>query len=149
MKENNSNQESKNNKEDRLTNWNSVKYSLHCTEKAPYISEGEAWWCSCGENIGVEINGKHKRFARPFVVYRKINKDSFLGIPLTTQPHDNNAWYIRFKFHGKTSYAILCQIRVVSTKRLYNRMGEIDEKDKKRIEQGFARQYVTKNCLPS
>ena len=51
--------------EKRLEEWIGVKSGLHFHNSLPRISEGDIWWCSCGENVGVEINGKSKLFSRP------------------------------------------------------------------------------------
>lgn len=98
---------------------------------------------SCGENIGVEINGKSKSYTRPVLVYRKFNRESFLGIPLTSQRHIGS-WYVPFKFQGKDSYAVLCQVRCFDTKRLHRRYGEIDEMDMHKIADGFVNLYNKK-----
>ena len=45
----------------------------------------EVWWCSLGENIGYEQDGKGENFERPILILRKFNKHIFLGIPLTTK----------------------------------------------------------------
>lgn len=37
-----------------------------------------------GHNIGFEQNGKGKDFVRPVLIYKKLTKDMFIGIPLTT-----------------------------------------------------------------
>ena len=41
--------------EKRFDEWINLKEKLHFNAKAPRISEGEVWWCSFGENVGVEI----------------------------------------------------------------------------------------------
>ncbi len=134
-------------KEDDLNAWNGVKYLLHLIHSVPNFSEGEVWWCSCGENVGVEINGKNKEFTQPVLVYHKYNKYSFLGIPLTSQEH-TGSWYVPFKLQQRQNYAVLCQVRNFDAKRLHKRMGKVDENDLKRIIQGFNNLYI-KNILPN
>lgn len=64
--------------------WIEVKSDLHETAVVRRIKEGEIWWCAIGENVGVEINGKSKTFARPVLILRKLGKYSFMSIPLTS-----------------------------------------------------------------
>lgn len=116
--------------------WNNVKKSLHAVKIPPKISEGEIYWCGFGENVGVEINGKNERFSRPVIILKKLSYYGFLGIPLTSQPHEGS-WYVSFDFHNKRQTAVLSQQRVFSTSRLYERMGRLDEKDMQKIKAGF------------
>lgn len=127
-------------KEEKLSLWGPLKYRLHATDRLPFFKEGEVWWCSCGENIGIEINGKNTLFSRPVLIYHKYNKCSFLGIPLTSQEH-RGSWYVPFKVHGKVNYAVLCQIRVYDVRRLSSKLCELDENDMKDIVEGFNSLY--------
>lgn len=126
--------------EKRFDEWIMVKKNLHFLEKIPKISEGEVWWCGVGENVGIEINGKSNYFSRPVLVFKKLSRYGFLGVPLTSQPHAGS-WYIPFRFQGKDNVAVLAQIRTMSTSRLYSRMGKIDETDLARIRSGFRQLY--------
>ncbi|MDR1197184.1 MAG: type II toxin-antitoxin system PemK/MazF family toxin [Candidatus Nomurabacteria bacterium] len=121
--------------------WIKLKEKIHNDESVErLLKEGEVWWCALGENVGIEVNGKSEFFSRPVLIYRKLSRDGFMGIPLTTQKKVGS-WYVRFEFQGKTSYANLAQARVISSKRLYNLVGEIDGEDYKRIRAGFRRLY--------
>lgn len=116
--------------------WLNRKEDLHNTNKIPPFSEGQLWWAGLGENVGVEINGKHDDFSRPVLVFKKLSNLCFLAVPLTSQPHEGS-WYVEFEFRGKKQYAVLAQIRMVSAARLYNRMGKISTGDFKKIKVGF------------
>lgn len=122
--------------EQEFRDWIEVKINVYARGRARSFSEGEIWWCAMGRNVGVEINGKSKEFARPVVVLRKLNKFSFMAIPLTSQVHIGS-WYVCFKFRGLVERAVLAQARVVSTARLYRRVGRADETDLSRIREGF------------
>ena len=39
-------------------NWHSLKTKLESLEKDELFREREIWWCSIGENIGFEQDGK-------------------------------------------------------------------------------------------
>lgn len=112
--------------EKRFDEWNIEKQRLHNFGRQPAIKNGEIWWCSMGENVGVEINGKGAAFMRPVLVVRKLSEASFVGLPLTSQLHEGT-WYGYFRFKGKDEYAVLAQIRTFSVKRLYRKMGSIDD----------------------
>lgn len=94
-----------------------------------------------GENVGVEINGKHEVFSRPVLVFKKLSRYGFMGIPLTSQPHEGS-WYVSFVFKDKTEVAALAQARVMSVARLYKMMGTLPDSDFQTIKQGFAKLYL-------
>ena len=131
----------KDNKKEKLTAWHSIKNHLHEAQRIVQIKEGEIWWCSIGENIGTEINGKGKFFSRPILIYRKLGAFQFLGIPLTTQ-EKTGSWYVNFRFQGKEQYASLNQIRTESIFRLQERMGIADKSDMRKIRTGFLGLYT-------
>lgn len=116
-----------------FSNWIKLKEKLHkSTHQSPYFKEREIWWCSIGENIGNEINGKNEHFSRPILVVRKLDKYSFLGIPLTSNKKVGS-WYVSIT-HGKnTSTAVVSQIRHFDYKRLDKIMATLDEADFDRV----------------
>ena len=116
--------------------WNEVKKSLSKRKNPPSIKEGEVWWHAAGKNIGVEVNGKDLKFARPVLILKKMSRLGFLGIPLTSQYHQGE-WYVRFDFLNKTQFANLSQARTMSTLRLYNKMGTVPDSDLELVRQGF------------
>ena len=133
-----------NEKHNLLMKWFPVKEKKHCVDarKIPKVSDGEVWWVAVGENVGIEINGKSEYYSRPVLVFKKLSHLGFMGIPLSTQKHDG-AWYICFKFQGKEIYAALSQIRVFSSARLYNRLGQIAENDMEKVKTGFKELYLS------
>ncbi len=120
--------------------WLERKEALHNANRIQRFSEGEIWWVALGENVGIEINGKSTEFSRPVVVYKKLSRDGFLAIPLTSQPHEGS-WYVDFEFKHKMEYAALAQVRVVSAARLYKRMGRLSSADLKKVKTGFRKLY--------
>ena len=68
--------------------------------KAPYVSEGDIWWASIGENVGLEIGGKSKLFSRPVIIFRKLAHGFYFVIPTTTKMK-SGSWYVSFKNKGK------------------------------------------------
>ena len=62
--------------------WNTIKQKIDkATHIPPRINEGEVWWVSIGLNVGSEIYGKNKDFARPVVILKKLNKKMYLVAP--------------------------------------------------------------------
>lgn len=52
------------------------------------------------------------------------------------------SWFVTVPFKGKNSTAALSQIRIISARRLYERMGELDETDSEKIDAGFRELYM-------
>ncbi|MFA7169790.1 MAG: hypothetical protein WC178_02965 [Candidatus Paceibacterota bacterium] len=54
-------------------NWHNLKLKIenNGTKKKKKFREREIWWCSLGENIGFEQDGKNEKFERPILVLRK------------------------------------------------------------------------------
>ena len=109
----------------RLTAWTKRKLRIHMDARTFYFAERELWWSSLGENIGDEVNGKHDVFERPVIVLKKLSRNLFFAVPVTTQPKQGS-WFYRFGFRGENRWAVLVQARVMSSKRLVRRMGNID-----------------------
>ncbi len=103
--------------------WNEEKKLIHEKKTFAFASPGEIWWCAIGENVGVEINGKHDNFERPVVIMKAFNTEMLFVIPLTTK-QKNNRYYFALA-EGK-SWAVLSQARLVSAKRLIRKFSKID-----------------------
>jgi mRNA-degrading endonuclease toxin of MazEF toxin-antitoxin module len=108
--------------------WIEIKKEIHFKGSIRTIKEGEIWWCKIGENVGKEICGKGKDFLRPVLIVRKLNKYSFIGVPLTSKEHEGD-WYKKFKFKNKDEFAVLAQVENVSVHRLHYKMGEVPQSD--------------------
>lgn len=126
--------------EKRFDDWNIVKSDLHFAGIFRDIKEGDVWWCSMGENVGVEINGKQEFFLRPVLVLKKLSKFGFMGVPLTSQSHEGS-WYVPFVFKDKNQNAVLAQARVLSVYRLRRKMGTVPNSDLQLVRDGFRKLY--------
>ena len=118
--------------EKRVREWIELKERIHFSKSLPKIKEDDIWWCSFGENVGIEINGKNKLFSRPVFIYKKLSRFGFIGIPLTSQDK-TGSWYVKFDFQNKPQTAVLSQIRTFSVSRLSSRMGRLDKSDARKI----------------
>jgi len=129
------------NKRIRLREWQSVKYKLESiNELIIYSKAREIWWCALGENVGVEINGKSNLFSRPVLILKKLSREAAVIIPLTSKAK-TGSWYVPLNLHGRNQVAIISQVRLISTKRLYQKIGTIEEHDFTRIKQAFLKLY--------
>lgn len=109
--------------------WFQLKPKLdNLNHKAPFVSEGQIWWCHLGENIGTEISGKSDKFTRPAIIYKKISKYTFLVIPTSTKIK-TGSWFVFFTHQNKERVACLHQVRVIDYKRLQTLIGKIDSED--------------------
>ncbi len=121
----------------RFFEWIGIKEKLHSIiHKPPYVSGGEIWWASLGENIGSEINGKNRQFSRPVIILRKLSNGFYIVIPLTTQIH-YGTWYVNFKQKGVEMSACLHQVRSIDYRRVVSYVGQLDDDDFARVKEGF------------
>lgn len=128
----------------RFLEWIGLKERLHVREqKIPHVNEGEVWWASLGENIGFEINGKSKLFTRPVIIFKKLNKGFYFVIPASTQAREGT-WYASFIQKGVKQVACLHQARSIDYRRLYSKLGQMDERDWRNIVLNFEKLYLGK-----
>lgn len=95
----------------------------------PLFKERDIWWVSVGVNIGFEEDGKNSNFVRPVLIVKKFNRELFLGIPMSTKIKKDNKYYIQVSIKGKNVSVMSSQMRVFSSKRIWNKLAELDERD--------------------
>ena len=109
--------------------WNKLKKKLDTKEKIIKFSTGNIYFMSIGKNIGYESYGKDELFLRPVLVYRKLSKTMFIGIPLTSAKKEGSYYYsFRYK-KEKISTAMFNQLRVFDIRRSEYLSGYINIKD--------------------
>lgn len=125
----------------RLREWQRQKEILASMQVLPKFSEHEVWWCGVGENIGSEINGKGKSYSRPVLILRKTNNEQFVGLPFTTGKHTgkNNMTLV---LDDKEQVVCLSQVRSLSARRLYKKMGELPESDYENVKERFLEIFI-------
>ena len=106
--------------------WNKNKKELESAPIKKYVHPKEIWWCSLGVNIGAEIDGKNENFERPIIVMKVYNKETMVILPLTTKQKDDK-FHHKIQTEGKTVWAKLTQMRVISNKRLLRKIDVLDE----------------------
>jgi len=119
----------------KFDNWNEIKQTIQNKDLIPF-KQGEIYFMSVGQNIGHEVYGKKELYLRPVLVYRKLSKQTFIGIPLSSKEKDGT-YFFTFRYTKKTlSTALLNQIRVFDIKRAeyyngsikYSDLGKLKEK---------------------
>lgn len=118
--------------------WNENKKVLDNLNTKLFFKNGEVWWCSIGLNIAMESNGKGNFFMRPVLIIKKLTKQSFIGIPLSTKIKHGN-WFYPIKIGDRRSILLLNQLRMFSTNRLQRRLSSIDEGELGLIKQKLKR----------
>jgi UDP-N-acetylbacillosamine transaminase len=102
---------------DKFNKWNNLKQNLQDKNENIKFKRGDIYFMSVGQNIGYEQYGKGDYFLRPVIVYKKLSRSTFLGIPLTSKQKEGS-YYFSFKYKkDKISVAMLNQIRVFDIKR--------------------------------
>ncbi|MDQ7043440.1 MAG: pseudaminic acid cytidylyltransferase [Sulfurimonas sp.] len=107
--------------------WNSLKKRLHNKEEIINFYQGNIYFMSIGRNIGHESYGKDELFLRPVLVYKKLTKTTFLGIPLTSKEKDGS-YFFQFSYKkDKVSVAMFHQMRVFDIRRSEYLSGKINK----------------------
>ncbi len=108
--------------------WNTLKKQVE-NRTHINIKEGQIYYAYLGENIGYEQSGKGDEFFRPVVVFKVFSNTVFWALPLSTTSR-RGKFYHEFSFRPNvTSVAILSQIKLMDTKRLYNKIGRMKKCD--------------------
>ncbi len=115
--------------------WNIIKKNVEAQKKPPFFKEKEIYYVKMGRNIGHEENGKGKNFLRPILVLKKFDRHIFWGVPLSTT-QKRGSWYFEFSFTDEvTSVALIPQLRLFDSKRLFFRLGKISNEDFSHLKQ--------------
>lgn len=120
-----------------LQAWTSKKDVLHRTPNPPAFQEHEIWWCSLGENVQDEMNGKHSNFERPVIIVKKLSNHLAVVVPCTSKPK-SGSWFFPFWHPQGNSVAVLAQIRTVSSHRLLRKKGFVNMHDFRRLKTAIA-----------
>ena len=116
--------------------WFSLNPKLEKLENRPLFQTREIWNCHWGCNIGLEIDEKNEKFIRPVLILKKLTHNTFLGVPLTIKLK-NGTWYVKSTVQNKEGRYIVSQIRMIDSKRLYNKIERIPEKEFNRVKSTF------------
>ena len=106
--------------------WNEIKKLIEAMAYGPYCRKGEIRWCCFGLNIGSEQDGKNEWFERPVLIIKIINKDTVIGIPLSSiiDPDKDG---IEIHYDGTACFALFQHVKTVSTKRFTRKITRLDK----------------------
>lgn len=107
--------------------WNLQKKEIHKSGKSKLYHSRDIWWCSLGINIGFEQDGTREEKSRPVLILKGLSKNTCLVVPLTTSIKQHFMRVSLGEIDGKNSTAIISQIRVIDTKRLFRKIKELDK----------------------
>ncbi len=92
-----------------------------------HVSVGEIWWCSLGENVGIEINGKGDNYLRPVLILKVFNRQHVWVVPLSSQ--EQSQFHIKISSLSTSVTIVVSQLRAVSTLRLFRYVNTISVDD--------------------
>jgi len=104
--------------------WNTVKQRIHGDARTINMRQGEIRWVSLGVNVGSEIDGKGVSFTRPALILHVIGSYLALVVPMSTTTKALPGYHPLF-FKGKSVTLCFSQMRVISQKRIYSRLGKL------------------------
>ena|ERR1035437_2740191 len=113
--------------------WNEKKKNINDALTAPFCHERELWWCALGMNVGFEQDGSDIEYRRPVLVLKGLSQQTFLAIPLTTSAHKHKLRPSVGLVEEKEACALLSQMKVIDTKRLVRKIGNLDKEIFKNI----------------
>ena len=102
----------------------------------------EIWWAHLGLNVGFEQDGKGFKFKRPVLIIRRLTKELFLTLPLTTKNKQNYFYVPCPAEDGFFRMAILSQARVLDIHRLVERITKIERAELQKIKQAIRRKIL-------
>jgi mRNA interferase MazF len=120
----------------KFDEWNEIKKSIE-NNQFIYTKNAEIYNALIGQNVGFEQSGKGEKFFRPILIFKVFSQYTALAIPLSTTKR-RGKYYFEFSFiENKTSVALLSQIRLIDTRRLYKKMGRMNKKDFQNMKEKF------------
>jgi hypothetical protein len=115
--------------------WFALKPKLDEQDFRLSFKEREVWYCYFGANIGFEIDGKEE-FLRPCLIVKKLSKETFYAIPLTSKPK-NGSWYYPSFVQNKHGSYIFSQMKLIDSKRLKYFVERLDENEFAKVKSEF------------
>lgn len=116
--------------------WHIEKSAIHKDKKRPFFHVREVWFCSVGANIGFEQDGGGGRYLRPVLILYKFNNEVLWILPLTKHLKKGKYYFkVQISHNNKlsSSTVILSQIRLIDSKRLQYKLGDLSKNDFKEL----------------
>ncbi|HDZ5066203.1 TPA: type II toxin-antitoxin system PemK/MazF family toxin [Campylobacter jejuni] len=115
----------------RFDEWNKVKKSIQNNNIKRNLYTKKIYWIKIGKNIGNEVFGKGKDFARPVLVIKTFYNGLFLGVPLSSKTHNKSGkMYHKFKDDkNNLQVALLGQVKIFDSRRIKTLFSKINNED--------------------
>ena len=104
--------------------WFKDKVMVNDKEVNHLARAGEVRWAALGVNVGSEIDGKNAGFTRPVYIVCATGPDLVLVIPMSTKLKESPG-YFQIMLQSKEVSLCLHQVRTVSKRRIYGRIGKL------------------------
>ena len=131
--------------DDNFDIWNEIKKETHKKQNNVGFKEREIFWLRLGKNIGNEEYGKGNEFQRPVLIVRKLTKEIFIGVPLTSTLK-NNDYFHTFLYKGRNGFiensAMILQLKTFDKNRLVTRIGMINKEEFQKINEKIVRLFI-------
>ncbi|QKF80764.1 type II toxin-antitoxin system PemK/MazF family toxin [Halarcobacter ebronensis] len=131
--------------EEDFDRWNRIKKDTHKKINSVGFKQREIFWLRLGQNIGNEEYGKGNEFQRPVLIVRKLTKDIFVGLPLTSTLKEND-YFHQFSYNTKKGLvensAMILQLKTFDKNRLMTRIGMINKIDFAKINEKISRLFI-------
>lgn len=123
--------------------WNKRKKNISSQKPKDslYVKEREVWWISVGVNVGSEIDGKNELFERPVLIFRKVGREQFYGLPLTSKDK-KGPFYRSVHYGNSTGNVCLSQLKVFSAKRLIRKIDVVSVVEFSGLQEIFAKFFM-------
>ena len=105
---------------------NIQKKEIHNFGKNKFYHPRDIWWCRLGLNVGFEQDGTGKEFQRPILILKGLGRNVCLVVPLTTSQNKHPMRIPLGIVDNKKASAIMSQIRIIDTKRLFRKTGRLN-----------------------
>ena len=106
--------------------WLCRKEKIEKEKAVKRFRNGEIRWVSLGVNIGAEIDGKGESFNRPCVLVSFSSDSLALVFPMSSKIK-NLPGYVKIKIKEEEVSVCIHQAKVISTKRIFERITTISE----------------------
>jgi mRNA interferase MazF len=131
---------------ERFDEWNEVKKDISLKENLVGFKPREIFWLRLGQNVGSEEFGKGNEFQRPVLIVRRLTKDIFLAVPLTSKLREDNDYFYTFEYKSKKGIiknsAMILQVRTFDKKRLMGKIGTISKDDFEKILEKLRKLFI-------
>ncbi len=119
--------------------WNDLKKKIDNKNMDNiYFKEWDIWWLSLWKNIKNEAYWKWENFMRPVLIFKKLSRDSFIWIPLSSKDK-TWTWFQKYTLHWLENTALLYQIRMFNKNRLQRKIWELNSDDFDKIKESLAK----------